>query len=43
MVVPLLSILILSVGLLAPSAVVEKTSLPGMSLLPGVPSTSDII
>ena len=37
---PELSILILSVGLAAPSAVVLKTSLPGISLLPGVPSTS---
>ena len=34
------SILIRSVGELAPSAVVENTSLAGMSLAPGVPSTA---
>ena len=32
-----------SVGVLAPSAVVENTNLPGISLVPGVPSTADSI
>jgi hypothetical protein len=35
----MLVILIRSVGELAPSAVVENTRRPGMSLAPGVPST----
>ena len=37
---PALVILIRSAGELAPSAVVENTRRPGMSLAPGVPSTS---
>ena len=37
---PTLLILIRSVGDAAPSAVVENTRRPGMSFVPGVPSTS---
>ena len=39
----MLSILILSVTVEAPSAVVENTKRPGISLVPGVPSTYEVI